>query len=375
MFKLVKALDSKENPFYVISENGIPEYYLSLFLKQKGINSIKSAKTYGEKLVYFLNYITQLNKYYWEVDMTDIKGFILFLIHLDEEDNLTVIPSIGFSTVSQYKTSIVSFYRFLSIWSEDSLKIFKGSDTTKELSVHIKTPWNQIEQIIQATLDLHVYKYKVPIKEYKKEYLLEEIKAIYSQFNSIRNKAIFILTLHGMRIDEVLSIQYKDYNPIEQIILPSRSKGKGKGKKRTIVISDEAIKVIENYLLNERTPALTKLRRDSPYLFVNLRSNDLDNELKPLQYQSFYQSLMRAAKNAQVAGVRSHTGRAHRAVELLRVVREGKLGLTDEHFRIIMGWGSMKSADPYIHHENENKSIELAKELEKMKHKLIKKQF
>lgn len=48
-------------------------------------------------------------------------------------------------------------------------------------------------------------------KEHVKWYLPEEINAISTQFNTLRDKVIFLLTLEGMRISEVINLNMDDY--------------------------------------------------------------------------------------------------------------------------------------------------------------------
>ena len=103
-----------------------------------------------------------------------------------------------------------------------------------------------IESISDATIELFVTKHKISSKEYILEYSDDEIKAIYSNFKNYCNRAIFLATLHGMRIDEVLSIKLKDYNPRDCTVKPSRSKGKGRGRKRTILFGKQTVGMIEN---------------------------------------------------------------------------------------------------------------------------------
>ena len=365
MYKLKKALDNNENMFYVICKNDIPDFYLSLYLKQKSINSIETAKTYGEKITFYLNFLNKKKIDYKEANIEVIKNFFLYLLNFDAKNEFSNNPKIGSSTLKVYKSSIVDFYRFFTIYSKTSITC---NENKTDFFNKLQLSWKEIQDVINITLDLHIKTYKVNEKEFIKEYKDEEIQALFSQLKTLRNKSIFLLTLHGMRIDEVLSITQDSYNAYNQTVKPTRSKGKKNSKKRLIVLNDECIKVIENYILNERTPALKKVEKDSPYLFVNLKINTLDDKLEPLKYLNFYNSLNSAAKKSNILGnVRTHTGRSHRAIELLRVVKDGKLKLTDEHFRLIMGWKNMESSEPYIQHENEQQAIELSRELSKMK--------
>ena len=45
-------------------------------------------------------------------------------------------------------------------------------------------------------------------------------------FTTLRDEAVFRLTLEGFRIDEVLSMKLSDYDSVKQLIQPTRSKGR-----------------------------------------------------------------------------------------------------------------------------------------------------
>jgi hypothetical protein len=67
-----------------------------------------------------------------------------------------------------YKTVIISFYRFLSIWSNNSLKIFINQGKLKESTIKLNISCKEIEECINAIFDLHLIKYKINDKEYLK---------------------------------------------------------------------------------------------------------------------------------------------------------------------------------------------------------------
>ena len=48
-------------------------------------------------------------------------------------------------------------------------------------------------------------------------------------FTTLRDEAVFRLTLEGFRIDEVLSMKLSDYDSVKQLIQPTRSKRKIRG--------------------------------------------------------------------------------------------------------------------------------------------------
>lgn len=61
-------------------------------------------------------------------------------------------------------------------------------------------------------------------REYIKWYTDEEKALLCDGFHTLRDEAVFRLTLEGFRIDEVLSMRLCDYQAMERLIQPSRSK-------------------------------------------------------------------------------------------------------------------------------------------------------
>lgn len=72
-----------------------------------------------------------------------------------------------------------------------------------------------------------------PGRDYIKWYDDETKELLCRNFNTLRDEAVLRLTFEGFRIDEVLSITLDSYNAIEQLVQPTRSKGRsdaGKGE-------------------------------------------------------------------------------------------------------------------------------------------------
>ncbi|QOP44187.1 site-specific integrase [Sulfurimonas sediminis] len=369
MYKLQKGKKVHKNgradEFYHICKPNIPDFYSSLYVSNKSKNSLDYGKGIGYILVKYFNFLLDRNVEYWNASDEDVKAYMLYIINFDIKKNEIISePEITYHTIQKHKETIVKFYKFLWQYSEHSVLQINKWDNNKlsEYSTALTLRWNDISSIADATIDLFVTKHKTSSKEYILEYTDEEVKAIYSNFRNYRNRAIFLATLHGMRIDEVLSIKLKDYNPRECTVKPSRSKGKGRGRKRTILFGDQTIGVIENYILNERNPAEVKSKKSSEYLFVNTKAIEgeiLFNEYKAASYRD---SLVRAAKNAGIKGnVRTHSGRSDKATKLVKAMVGGELNLSDEIIRHIMGWKSPESIRPYVDHANEEISKDFAK--------------
>lgn len=369
MYKLQRRKKVHKNgrvdEFYHICKPNIPDFYSSLYVSNKSKNSLNYGKGIGYILVKYFNFLLERGVEYWNASDGDVKAYMLYIINFDTKKNeLIAEPEITYRTIQKHKETIVKFYKFLWQYSDHSVLQINKWDKNKliEYSTTLTLRWNDISSIADATIDLFVTKHKINAKEYILEYTDEEIQAIYSNFRNYRNRAIFLATLHGMRIDEVLSIKIKDYNPRECTVKPSRSKGKGRGRKRTILLGDQTVGVIENYILNERNPAEVKSKKSNEFLFVNtiaIEGEILFNEYKAASYRD---ALIRAAKKAGIKGnVRTHSGRSDKATKLVKAMVGGELNLSDEIIRHIMGWKSPESIRPYVDHANEEISKDFAK--------------
>lgn len=343
--------------FHFICKPNVPDFYASLFVANRSKNSIRYGKSVGYRLTKFFNFLLDRKTEYWEATDIDIKAYMMELINFDQKSGEIIgEPDVTYETIQKHKTTIVQFYKFLWQFSDHSvLQINKwDNNTLSEYKTALTLRWNTIEIIADATIDLFLTKYKTSKKEYIMEYTDEEMQAIYSNFSNYRNRAIFLCTLHGMRIDEVLSIKLQDYSPISNTVKPSRSKGTGRGRKRTIVLGDQAVKIIENYILHERNPAEIKSNKHSDCLFVNTRQIDGEIAFDEYTASSYRSALITAAKKAGIVGnVRTHSGRSDKATKLVRSMVSGELKLSDEIIRQIMGWKSPESIAPYIDHNNE----------------------
>jgi len=380
MYKLEKAKqkENDDNFYYIVCINDIPDFPTSRWLKLRSSSSLPTAYKYGNVLVRFFNYLSDRKVAYYNASKSDLRNFFIDLIDFDKNGNYSVKPVVQYRTIISYKAVLISFYKYLTNFYDNNIvTTVEVSKDSAPLSVNhvVRIRWNDINIIVNDVIDLHMTKFKTADKEYIKMYSIEEIVAISDNFNTIRNRAIFHLTLYGLRIDEVLSIKLKDYNNKEGIVKPSRSKGRKRDQIREVVIGMDAINPIEAYLFHERRVAeqLAAMQKQScEYLFVTTRV--VYNELDFKQYTSasYRSAFYTAAKRAGIIkDVRTHSGRSHRAIELLRMANEGKVKLSDEQIRLIMGWKSMKSAEPYIEVENKRMADEIVKEVTKQRIKKI----
>jgi integrase len=364
MYSLEKARISEETEdfYYVICLNDKVVFPASRWLKRRSFSSIKSASTYGSIVVRFLNFLLERKVLYWNASAKDMRDFFTKIIEFDNKGRYTIEPNVQKGTIDLYDAALTSFYKHLTdFYDNNIITTYEVSQKDSVLSTEseLTTRWDNITVQAKKAIDLCMPDFKVTDKEYIKEYTDEEIQALYASLRSAKLRAIFVLTLYGLRIDEVLSIKLKDYDPKNSSVKPSRSKGRKQGNIRVIKIGTDAIQLIEAYLLHERKPAeliAKKTKQSCPYLFVNTRLVHSELDYVPYTYTSYRSAFLRAAKRAGISkDIRTHTGRSHRAIELLRMANEGIVELTDEQIRLIMGWRSMESAEPYI--EVENKRI------------------
>lgn len=232
------------------------------------------------------------------------------------------------------------------------LYIYNDSNTE---NYYFDMDLKKLNRKIDSSIKLFLTEYKRGRKEqFIMEYSEEDIEIISSNFLCMRDKAIFLLTLMGMRIDEVLSIKVKNIDFSENILYPSRTKSQ---KNRPVVILNSISILINSYLKTERLEAIYHSGIDSEYLFINIKKNKFcGNQLK---YNTFYSSLKRAAKKAGFLpeSIRTHSGRSTKAMELL------KHKVSDEMIRNIMGWRSIHSISSYIDENNKSLAINVAKGL------------
>ncbi|MDP2849489.1 MAG: site-specific integrase [Sulfuricurvum sp.] len=351
--------------FYFICTPNIPDFYSSLYVSNRSKNSLEYGKRVGYGLVKYFNFLSERGIQYWNATDEDVKAYMLYIINFDVKTGEIVSePSAGYKTIMKHKDLIVRFYKFLWQFADHSvLQIHRWKDGgLLEYKTALTLRWDSVESVADAIIDLFLTKFKTNIKEYIMEYSDEEIHAIYSNFSNYRNRAIFLLTLHGMRIDEVLSIKLKDYDPKNSTVKPSRSKGTGRGRKRTVAIGDQTASVIENYIRHERNKAEMKAKKLNDALFVNTRIKNEEVAFTEYSANSYRSALKTAAKKAGIKGaVRTHSGRSDKATKLVKDMVNGELKLTDETIRHIMGWKTIDSIRPYVDHANAEIAQEFAK--------------
>lgn len=342
-FKVDKAKllieDGKQLDYWIITDNLLPNFEINQWIDNKSIRKVSTGKEYANKLVVFLNFLDRSNKSFKEVKAKDIESFFKYLIYGDSLDlNIQSLDGrLSYSTFQKYSTVIKEFYKWY--------------DGANEYA-HI---WNHD---YESFIKIHIHKLNGK-REYKKWYTEKEKEVIISNLKTLRDKALFLMTLEGFRIDEGLSMKLKNYDSYNRLIKPTRSKGKPNATTknnllRTIALPVSTCEVIDRYINTERVTAEYESGILSEYIFLNLKKGV--NQGQPLSYRNYYEILKRAAKrgNMDPEKIRTHSGRSTKAMEMIEhQIEYPEDGITDLIIMEQFGWKSLNSIEPYKNHNNE----------------------
>jgi integrase/recombinase XerD len=372
-YKVVPARFPTENgqvyERWLITDHKLPVLELNEWLETKSLRKVSTAREYANKLAVFLNFLSSKNIEYKDATRNDVLAFIDYLIYglwsgfvvLSLQGGL-----ISYSTLCLYMTVISEFYKWLN----------------EEITGNVPLIGNRMKldnkksflygQIFEANyLDIIGRKIRSlkSSKEYIKWYTAAEKEALLSNFLTLRDKAIFLLTLEGMRIDEVLSTRLSDYDKENRIVRPSRSKGKAssnsdKSNLRPVVLPKSTCEVLNRYIFTERADAETDSGRLSEWLFINLRKDK--SQGNALSYRSFWGIIKGCAKRAGIdeMKIRTHSGRSTKVMEILEhQSRHPEDGITDVIIMEMMGWKSLESINPYKQEDNMIIAMEASKKI------------
>lgn len=325
MYKVVKA-NLETHECYFILKDDLPCYNINRWLEYKGNKSLATSKRYAYNLMTYLNYI----KSYTEVTTRDIEEYIKYLLY-NRDGVLTIDAQISYNTLKSHIITIKEFYKYLDY---DKYEYIWNMDTDILINHNVLRRYSN--------------------KEYIKWYTDSEIHSIVSNFLTLRDEAVFRLTLEGFRIDEVLSMTVQSYNDIEGTICPTRSKNNAL---RTLKIKDVTRTALDNYIFMERDSIETY----TDYLFVNLNKGKYQGY--QLAYRNYIRILKGAADRANIDPelIRTHSGRSTRTMELLH--HQAETGLTDEQIRLLMGWSSTDSITPYINYQDDRILLKIARKI------------
>lgn len=337
---------------WLITDNLIPDYRINEWVEIKSMRKVSTGREYAYKLTGFLNYLNFCGKEYGSATAKDVLAFVLYSVY-GYNENLKIhslVGQISNNTLSKYITVITEFYK----WLDNN---YTSNMTFGEKNLNIKTRksflygqiWNYNYKYI---VDKHIQNLKGS-KEYVKWYTAEEKDRLTNQFLTLRDRAVFLVTLEGFRIDEVLSMQLEDYDG--ETIRPSRSKGLPDGSKhmRTIALPAKTCKMLDEYIFTERAAAETNSGIVNQFIFINIKCGI--NQGHPFCYRSYWEIFKRCATRCGIdpAKVRTHSGRSTKVMEFLECqVTNPEKNITDSLILYHFGWRSLESISHYRNFDN-----------------------
>lgn len=353
----MQASTSEERELWLITRHGIPFYPVNEWLDLKSIRKTSTGKEYAHKLCVYLNFLHGQGISFDDAVTDDVMAFLMQLMgrSYDVGDVIRLRAPLSYSTLSKYVTVITEFYKWLEqtgvhhIW-------FQTMDNAKRAQKSFL--YGQIGSYeYKYIIDRHILRLNAK-REYLKWYTDDEVAAICSCFLTLRDLAVFLVTLEGFRIDEVLSMQLEDYDSQAGCISPSRSKGKpdassGDFKHRTVFLPQSTREVLDGYLLTERAGAETQSGLLSQTIFINHKAGR--SQGTPLAYRNYWEILKKCAARAGLDSkkIRTHSGRSTKAMQFLEhQAAHPEDNISDamilEHF----GWKSLDSIEPYRNYNN-----------------------
>lgn len=215
---------------HMITKNYMPFFPGNQWLELKSIRKASTGKEYAKKLASFLNWLDSKNIMYENATNYHVQEFLHELVfgNLQNEKVRSLQSTVGYSTLTKYITVITGFYGWL-----DDIRQTEMLWKKKSVRANHSFLYGQIySREYRYLVDGYSAKLK-PGRDYIKWYDDETKELLCRNFNTLRDEAVLRLTFEGFRIDEVLSITLDSYNAIEQLVQPTRSKGRsdaGKGE-------------------------------------------------------------------------------------------------------------------------------------------------
>lgn len=343
---------------FMLTDRLLPMLAPNQYIEMKSVNKLGTGKSHAYKLCVFFNFLHE--KYHTNYDAATNRQVLAFIDHFiyGDRENLRILDpkdSICYSTLSGYVSAITDFYRWLDQTYGSEMVFYEGERRCR----------------LQSYLygQIYTFKYKYLIdrmlpeakgsREYIKWYTDEEKEELCNKFNTLRDEAVFRLTLEGFRIDEALSIRLADYHAAERLIQPSRSKRRQtastgyENKLRTVRINKETAKVLNEYLFVERPSAENAGGTISHWIFLNLRGSSVG---QPLSYHNFRKILKSCAERCglEPEKIRTHSGRSTKVMEVLENnALHPEEAKSDVQIKALFGWSSIDSITPYMNHNSE----------------------
>ena len=340
--------------------------WINRFLHEKAVKSSGTSRQYAYRLRRFLNYLESLGKSIEDCTDADLVRYMHSLQYDLSSNVISIDQRLSPPAFLAYYSPVRGLFLYLYQKGQPvrvsvrMTEVYNRDGYLKGIAPSLPQPDLVVEES---------YERGAATRDYIKWYNDEEKDAILSHLRTLRDKAVFSISLDGFRIDEILSSRMEDYDRSTGILTPYRSKRKPDGSElRSASLSERSIKLLNDYFSEERYPAEAALfdmgRMPADNIFVTLRRGDTFGE--PLKYMTFRQALKGAAKRAGIDPdrVRTHSGRSTRANEVFRDIAEHPEHWKDmKQVRDIFGWKSDKSFDPYVNRNDIRTQKAVAKKL------------
>ncbi len=206
------------------------------FLEVEKNYSSQTLRAYKVDLLQFLEFLNQSKQ-----TLQDVSPFILKIYILELKKK-----GLKASSLTRKISALKSFFKFLSQRGEVNKAFFLKINTGR-----VRSPLPE-----------------VPFEEELNQ-MLDSLEG--EDFVRLRTRAILeLLYATGLRVSEASSLRLEDLSLASCLL---RAKGKG-GKERVLPIGKKALSVLTKYL-EKRELLLKKLKKESPYLFINQRGGKL----------------------------------------------------------------------------------------------------
>jgi len=344
---------------HMLTDNLLPILVPNQYVEMMSINKLGTGQNHANKLCVFFNYLHEHhNASYESVSNKQVQKFLAYLIYGDLADLRITDPadSKSYSTLSGYVSTITNFYRWLDQNYGSQTTFYDGERKCRTQSYL----YGQIYSFKYQFIINRVLPDVKGRREYVKWYTGEEKEILLNRFRSLRDEAVFRLTLAGFRIDEALSISLSSYDPVQKIVQPTRSKRRQsamngfENRLRKVRLSDETCDIINRYIRSERMIAENNSRIISDVMFLNL--NNGTHLGKPLSYANYRKILRSCARRAGLDEkmIRTHSGRSTKVMDILEFnAQNPEKAISDIQIQNLFGWASIDCIKPYMNNNSE----------------------
>jgi len=344
---------------YMITDGQIPMLEINQWIESRSLRNTNTGKEYAKKLVVYLNYLHSIGVEYDDATNSHVKRFISCILYggLEELKLKHLETEVVCATACRYLTVITELYKWLADNYETNVVFQTKTDVYRAKKSFL---YGQIYSYDYRYILERSFPRQKSRREYIKWYSDEQREALCAHFETLRDEAVFRITLEGFRIDEVLSIRLHHYNPVERMIQPSRSKGKPNARSghenqlRVVVLPETLCELLNHYIQTERLLAENESGIISDFLFLNLQQGK--SQGRPLCYGNYYAILKRCAERAGLdpKRIRTHSGRSTKVMEYLEhQALHPEDGITDAIIMECFGWRSADSISHYRDHNNQ----------------------